>query len=806
MSTLPKPFTSLVGRDHDIAAVSAILESSPGSMVTLVGPAGVGKTRLAIAVAESIRERFTNSAVYVDLSAVTDPLNVLPLLAGAIGIPDGEGAAARLARFLADRSLLVVIDNFEQVRDAALWLNPCLAGADHVRVLVTSQAPLRVRGEREFAVQPLLLPDLHGSAAQPEDGLSSIRCSPAVELFVRRAQMGRPSFTLTDDNASAIVDICRQLDGLPLAIELAAARSNVLSPEALAARLSAPLRLLSGGPRDAPDRHQTLHSAIAWSYGLLSFEEGLLLERLSVFAGSFSLEAAEHVAGNGEIVFAPSLYVDQVDLPPNEPAIAPERILDVLDALVDHSLVQRVDSPGHDPRFRLFTTIRQFAEEKLRERGILEQTRLRHATWFRSLAEGTWSPEGLSIAESEWLGTREPDMDNFRAALRWLTQHDPATASTFAAAMGWQFYFSGQRNEGLQAFERTDGAFDPAVLSPVNRARNCYLRGVLLAHCPGREGECTAFFETMLAEVEAVGLDWAAGFALLALGVAAEDSGEYARALELFGRARPILDAHGGSFNTANLGFHMASALVGLNRLNEAREKLDSILDLDLHVSGANRVYALHLLGVINIVEGDLRTSAATTRQFLETALHYHMGSVSTESTDATATIAVRSGDMELGARLFGTADRVNLDADYAIQYPERPIYEAARATALHALGPERFNELYRAGSQLGFDAAMTLVRESLDVLAGDRQRVQATRETNVEKRTSLLTAREREVLQLVAAGLTDREIADRLFISHGTARTHVGNILEKLDVPSRSAATTMALREGLVPLEDTVQ
>ncbi len=692
-STLPRPFTSLVGRVREIAEVSRMLEEPTGSVLTLVGPAGVGKTRLAIAVANAVADRFDDGVVYVDLAAVTDYQQVLPMLAGAIGIPDGEGAAGRLSRALVDRSILLVIDNFEQVRDAAPLLNSCLAGAAHVRTLVTSQAPLRVRGEREFSVGPLPMPDRIGSDTDSADYLLAIEQSAAVELFVRRAQMVRPTFALTSANAGAVYEICQRLDGLPLAIELAAARSNVLSPEALLSRLSVPLQLLSGGPRDAPDRHRALESALAWSYGLLQPDEAVLLERLSVFCGTFSLAAAEAVAGCEPIVFEPSFYAQPKDLPTNDPPLGSSRIFDLLDALADHSLVQRVEHNEDEPRFRLFTTIRQFVLEKLRVRGAEAQIALRHATWFRSRAEAVWTPAGPPVPGSEWLGPLEQDIDNFRAAIAWLTETDPATASTFVAALGWHFYFLGRRNEGIVAFERTDGRFDPATLSPVNRARMHYIRGILLAHCPGREREGAAAFQAMLAEVEALELDWAVGYGLLALGVTAEDAGEYERALELFYRACPILENVGERTSTANVDFHIASALVGLGRIAEARAQVESIVALDPDLAGVNLVYALHLLGVMSIVEEDLPKAATSIRQFIDTARRYHMAKVSTEATDATATIAVRSGDMELGARLFGTADRVNLDADYAIQFPERPIYLAARKEAQDSLGKDRFEE-----------------------------------------------------------------------------------------------------------------
>ncbi len=800
---LPQPFTTLVGREHDIATIAALLEPATGSLLTLVGPAGVGKTRLAIAVASRLADRFADGVVYVDLAAVTDPDQVLPILGSAIGLPDGDGPIGRLARVLANRSVLLVIDNFEQVLDAAPMLNACLAGAPGVRTLITSQAPLRVRGEREFAVAPLPLAVTPDRGQLSEDDVRAIGRAPAVELFVRRAQAVRPAFQLTVDNVATVTEICRQLDGLPLAIELAAARSNVLSPQALLARLSAPLQLLNSGPRDVPDRHRALQSAIAWSYHLLSPDEAILFERLSVFSGSFSLSAVEAVAGNAPIVFQPSFYAQQADVPPLEPELNGGVVFDLLDGLVDHSLVQRFDGDAQEPRFRLYSTIRQFAREQLHRHGSGHAIGLRHATWFRAQAEAVWTAGGIPVLEWEWLGPLEHDIDNFRAALEWLTEFDPATATTLAAALGWHFYFFGRRNEGIRAFERSDNRFDPAVLSPVNRARNHYIRGILLVQFRDRENEGIAHFEAMLAEVEAIGLDWAIGFALLSLGVSAEDSGDYERALELLRRARPLLDALNEIATTANVDIHIASSLFGLGRLAEARALAEPIVALHPDIAGANLVYGLRLLGVMSMVEGDLPQAASLLRRYLDVALRYDMGKISTEAVDATATIAVRAGDPETGARLFGTADRVNLDADYAIHYPELPIYAGARQIAMDTLGPDRFEALYRAGTAIGFEAAVTLVREVLDSLVVNADSTGLRTPAAGKPATSPLTRREREVLQLVASGLTDREIADQLFIGHRTVRTHVGNILAKLDVPSRSAATSYALREGILRFED---
>ena len=389
---------------------------------------------------------------------LTDASQVVPAIISALGLTEGEGAAGQLARFLADRSLLLVVDNFEQVLDAGPVLNACLAGAPGVRTIVTSQAPLRVWGEQEYAVEPLAVPPPVFAQHTNALDLDTFAAIPSVQLFVSRARVVRPGFQLSAANLPAVAAICRYLDGLPLALELAAARSNVLSPEALLNRLTASLQLLSGGPRDAPDRHQALRAAIEWSYSLLTPQEALLLDRLSVFTGSFSLAAAEAIAGNGEIVFAPSMYHDSSHgLPDDDALLDWTEVLELLDGLVDHSLVQRVETSEREPRFRLFQTIRQLAGAKLAERGDTERTRRRHAAWYRARAEQSWMPNGVPMLESLWLDDIEIDYDNVRAALDFMSEVDPATASTFAASLVWFYYIRGRRMEGLRTMQHVAG-------------------------------------------------------------------------------------------------------------------------------------------------------------------------------------------------------------------------------------------------------------------------------------------------------------------------------------------------------------
>jgi predicted ATPase len=394
--SLPLTSTSLIGREHDIVEVSKLLQTPEVRMVTLTGPGGIGKTRLAIAVGEQLDDRHPHGTVFVSLAAIAQPELVLPRIADAGGATI-EGARPPLdvlVEHFAEAPALLVLDNLEQVAEVAPELDQLLARCPDLEILATSRAVLRLRAEREYPVGPLSVPA--SSERTPVEQLASL---PAVQLFVDRAQAVRYDFALTEDNALAVVEICRRLDGLPLAIELAAARTRLLDPGALLARLGSRLDALGTGPVDLPERQRTLRATVEWSIGLLDEAEQQMLATLSVFVEGWTVDAAVHVSDLTE-----------------------DRALDLLDGLAGKSLVN-VDATDAGPRFRMLASVREFAAERLAASADLADVERRHAEYFRALVENAdWPTE----RQAEWAERLQTDEENLRIAIRWFLTHDIA--------------------------------------------------------------------------------------------------------------------------------------------------------------------------------------------------------------------------------------------------------------------------------------------------------------------------------------------------------------------------------------------
>jgi predicted ATPase/class 3 adenylate cyclase/DNA-binding CsgD family transcriptional regulator len=505
---LPAQPTTLIGREWQVTNVGNLLGRGDVRLVTLTGPGGCGKTRLALHAAAELLDHFDDGVYFVALALTGDPTMVAPAIAQALGVKSNGGRALvdALKDYLAGQQILLLLDNFEQVLEAALLVGELLAAAAGLKLLVTSRSALRLAGEHEFPVPPLTLPDR--SHLPQHDRLEYYE---SVHLFVERAQAVRPNFALTRANAPAVVEICHRLDGLPLAIELAAARTRLFQPAALLKRLDDPLTLLTGGPRDRPARQQTLRATIEWSYDLLPAPEQRLFRQLAVFVGGCTLEAIEAICGresNGE--HASGLGRQAVS------------VLDSVELLLDQSLLLQANGAGREPRLMMLETIREYALDTLSASGEAQAVQERHAVYYLALAESANSllrgPE-----QGSRLAQLEVEHDNLRAALAWYKTAEPEQGLRLAGAL-WRFWeMHSHLSEGRawlrNMLEMNNGS------SAQLRARTLHGAGVL-AHQQGDYGQAVTFLEESQALFRDLDDDAGAAHTLRALGLVAGFQGK----------------------------------------------------------------------------------------------------------------------------------------------------------------------------------------------------------------------------------------------------------------------------------------
>lgn len=687
----PHPPTRLINRERELASLLARLgDKDPGAgrLVTLTGPGGVGKTRLALAGAEALSGAFADGVAWVDLAPLRDHVHVGAAIAAALGVRDDgpRDLQAALRASLRDRDLLLVLDNFEHVIEAAPMIAELLADCWRLRVLATSRERLRLRGEQEEPVEPLAVPPANGSIPPSTDPAAG---SAAVQLFVERAAEVVPGFAPDAATMPAVAEICRRLEGIPLAIELAAMRVRHLSPAALLGRLDRRLPMLTGGARDLPARHRTMHAAVAWSYDLLSPHDQRLFRRLTVFAGGFGPEEATDVAeADGDV---------------GDPTAA----LDGLCRLADQSLLRRPPEPVDEQRVRfvMLETMREFALEQLGDAGEADVIHRRHADHFARLAEAA-EAELTGPRQGEWLDRLESEHDNLRAALAWAIVHAPATALRLGAAL-WRFWWQrGHFGDGRRWLERALAADEATGAAPARlRLRALYGAGSL-ADVQGDFPRAEAWHTEGLALARREGDRLAEIRALNGLGLAASGQGDDARAAPLFEEVLAVARRLDEPLWIANGALNLGEAVARLGDLPRGRDLLAEALALHRargHAVGV--IYTLAHLGAVTLALGDRDGAFALLREAMADA---RVLGTRTAMTEVLVHFghAVAADDPVTAARVLGAAAALN-DAIGAAFDPLLPAeHERAIADLRAALGDDGFATAWAAGRTLTPDAA----------------------------------------------------------------------------------------------------
>ncbi|MBA2518214.1 MAG: helix-turn-helix domain-containing protein, partial [Chloroflexia bacterium] len=692
--SLPAPLTSLVGREREITALAAALRGRD-RLLTLTGPGGVGKTRLAVAAASAVAGDLPGGVCYVALGAIGDPRLVAPTIAQVLGVREAgrESIEARLESAMGEQRLLLVLDNFEQVVEAAPLVAALLAACPHLTVLVTSRVRLRISGERERPVPPLAL-----AAPDAQAATGGVAQSDAVRLFVERAHAVRQDLVFTAEQATAVEAICQRLDGLPLAIELAAARVNVLPPTDLLARLVRMLPLLTGGPRDAPARLRTMRGAIAWSYDLLTGDERAFFHRLAVFAGGFTLDAAEAVAGAGT-----PLRVQGV---PGTPVSA--AALDLVAALVDKSLLRAEVVAGGATRYGMLETIREFGLERLAASGEADAVHQHHADWYLAFAADA-GPRAKQPGAAPWVERLRREHPNLRAALTWFLDRRDGLALVRMTGALWPFWhehtYFGEGHRWLEV------ALDLGRAAPAADRLRALTGAGTLAWYQSRIEQALAWHEQALALAREVGDRAAEAFALINLSAPAMEFGDYdlafARLEAGLAAARAV-----GATEAASLALHNLGCLAWLRgEFHTSRQRAAEALAL-AQAEGWDWLVPSILgnYGVTTADLGDFDQAAALLREGLE--LGHARGNLWDVGTalEGLARVRAGAGRAQQAVKLFGAAAALRDETGIPWSRTDRAYYEPFVAALQEELGADTFAAAWSDGRSLSWPAAVAEV------------------------------------------------------------------------------------------------
>jgi predicted ATPase/class 3 adenylate cyclase len=728
-NNLPLQPTPLIGREREVAEVCDLLGAEATRLLTLTGPGGIGKTRLALQAAADLLDDFPDGTFFSQLATLTEAKLLIPTIAETLGVKETaeQQLDETLKDYLAERRVLLLLDNFEQVLGAAPAVTELLAGAPGLKVLATSRAPLGLYGEHEFPVPPLTLPDLN----RPPP-LGRLTQYEAVGLFVERARAAKPDFAITNESAPAVAEICVRLDGLPLAIELAAARIKMLPPRAMLHRLGSRLKLLTGGARDLPERQRTLRAAIEWSFALLDEGEQVLFARLAVFSGGRTLEAIDAICDA------------EGDLPVDA--------FEGVSSLLDKSLLRQEEGPNGEPRFVMLETVHEYAREKLGQSAEAEEIKRAHAQYFLTLAEEA-KPELKGSNQLEWLERLEAEHDNMRAALTWaLGRNEVEVALRLGGDLSWFWSVRGYYSEGRRWLEEAlaiDGRGSPEVRAmalagagvlafdqgELDRAKEACEEGLeLLAH-EGREareaklnllallgwvawqreelGQAQQLFEEELALSREMSGTWWLANSLQGLATVSHTRRDSERATELYEESMNLFREHGDKHSLAYCMNNLAMVVCSQGDLGRAAQLTEEAVALFREL-GARGDSALGLcnMGWIALLRDDLGRAANHYRESLSLSWDAGMTLVVQGGLEGLACLAGARVEAQRAARLWGAAQALHetkgipRDTDFLAEAD-------ARISAVRSgMGEEVWKEAWRKGRKMTLDEAISYALE----------------------------------------------------------------------------------------------
>jgi predicted ATPase/DNA-binding CsgD family transcriptional regulator len=774
---LPEQPNTLLGRDQELKSARKFLLSADVRLLNLTGPPGVGKTRLAIAVAESLLEAFPDGVWFIDLAPLRDPELVGSEIASTFGLAEirEETTLRSLAAYLRDRQILLLLDNFERVVEAATWVGKLLEQTSGLKILTTSRERLRLRWERMAVVPPLPLPE------EPLD-LRALAAISSVALFIQRATAVHPDLALSAENAPVISELCTRLDGLPLAIELAAARASVLSPAEILANMDNRFRLLGTGALDLPERHQTLKAAIDWSYESLPPAEAQFLRRLSIFSGGFTVTAAKTVAE------CERLGLD---------------VLESLIALVEKSLIIRARGLAGESRFTFLDSIREYLLDRLRASGELSDARQRHASYYLQFAEQNHSEMKRENQKARF-DLLESEHDNLRAALEWSVDTGKHAIGKRICAAVWNFWWlRGHIREGvgwLETFRRSGEESPVEVHLRVLQGAGT-LRGWQRDYEPGRAllmqalqlaQEC----QDQDAIVRILGrLGW-----ILWLNGKTEEASWLAEKLASCPSDADPWDLAHAFLSLGNLEYESG--------LQEMAEKAftRSLEYFQLAQEQHGAVFVRSKLALLDQKKGNLQEAQKGMVEALEAARRSIDLYVIAYCVDDAAQLAVQrmaeqkiaqGRDLQKIARLFGAVDHWR-EILSMLRAPREDLGHLQLIETLqHRMGEPAYLRASIEGQSVPVEE---VIDEAIKLLeTNDTPSVQGKRKQEMEDISVALSQREHEVISLIAEGLSNQEIADRLFVSERTVRFHVTSIFHKLGADNRAQAVAIANRLGII-------